>query len=408
MRRRRQGPYARQPPKREYAPDPEKDGAGLLLGQAAPIARARLAPGPQSVSVSPVPMIHRHLRSVKRVLSTGSRTTKRFDILVDEDSREFEAARGEGEHWKSAASLLGSDDDEDDEPWITPPIRGGPVPTPRLSSLASQNPFDDPAVTSTPSIDPPSLNSRRSLSTTGEPATIHTATVVTRTFVPIKRTNTFLNRLTGVFLGISPSSTPTDERIRDPTPAPSLWPLNSTNLFGETPSLELLPPPVSFAFRPGAPGQSVSSLATAQSYRDMDVVQRERTRTETTDGDEDEGVQGVDVHERKAESGSKPVTVESTTVVSPTSTPSPTTSKAVTINNFAVPLRHITPPPCLPTSPAATPSPRHVRRPVREVVESINKRSSPHLPRTRTRTTYEAVRKSALIVTNPDGLPKRA
>jgi hypothetical protein len=482
----------------------------------------------------------------------------RTHMLQDEDSRSF-AHRKEPEdwtvsraanrsRWTSASSILGDEEGEDD-PFgdhanhaLVPPIRGGPVPTPRDSG-SDLDPFDDynrrsSTLFSTyddllsPPLDgrsdghslPRSQNSGNTLASwDAEEGTVHHAQLLSHTsaavIIParsgstnIKRSESFFKRMTqgGItsLLNRQQSQRSAERRpdIRDPKPAPPLWPMDSqdTALSPFEPQERSFPPS---AFNSGleplqAPrsarlkGPSLSSLQSAKSMRDMIIVQREPTST--TEGEfveialssEEPGSSGIgyelgqdtaDTASVNSEldagvpqkttifqdgiqpSGSTPtpqrasVLIEVGVLQTParplSMPPSPAESFPISLGQDGS--RHVSTPPklrpipqkevvtstSLNVSPLATPgkdtseppsgspvpSPllSH-RRPVRDVVNSINKRGSgiPLVPPSpskvkassgvstgssvsakstkRPATMYEAVKREPLVVANPD------
>ena len=269
----------------------------------------------------------------------------RIDMLGDEDSRRFAAIPEEdwviteeddAGRWKSARSLLQRDGDGDDsDPFEDgevelgpPPIRGGPVPTPR-DSRCELNPFDDeraiegqrvsqylspfdesditslrppkPVRYSDHSI-PQSARSGRTDSSLFEEGKIEHATIashqaasvvspVESSYEPIRRSESFFWRMTqgGISLlsrqGSTSNRTPPTLDIRDPTPAPALWPIESRDRDLHHPSTSFSPNDLVRPSLEHIKGPSLSSLQSARSMRDMVIVQRDQT-TSPTDEEE--------------------------------------------------------------------------------------------------------------------------
>lgn len=263
----------------------------------------------------------------------------RMDMLHDEDSRHFMSSEKSSDwaisspvdkgRWSSARSILGHehnesdpfDDDEGDD--LSPPIRGGPVPTP-FASRSDLDPFDDYNRRSSTFLStfddllsPPvalysdggSLPRSQRSGVSGElsdmeEGSIHHAQHASQTsasilspvetaYVPIKRSESFFKRMTqGGFTSLlsrqqSQKGTVRVLDIRDPTPAPELWPIESRDELS-APAGPSYPPS---AFKGGlAPvvthgrGPSLSSLQSAKSMRDMVIVQREPTSSSEEEG----------------------------------------------------------------------------------------------------------------------------
>lgn len=265
---------------------------------------------------------------------------------------------------------------------------------------------------------------------------IQTATIASAqmsSYVPIKRSDTFLRRLTGgsfaTLLGNRRGSM-REVDIRDPAQPPALWPLDGfSDPFGDTAELVLNDPrdtsvssrpPVAFKgledFSRTPQGRSVSSLASTKTMRDMVVVQRERLDG-TTDTEWDDAL-AAEQQCTLSPGTSRPHTPLAARHKTPEMTETPS---SCTTSDFGA--RSVTPAAIAAANTDAKPSPvlPQKRRPVREVVDSINRRSGPGTPlcvlspssittaqntpspsRKKPQTIYEAVRKSALIITNPD------
>ncbi|KAK4684239.1 hypothetical protein P7C73_g5954, partial [Tremellales sp. Uapishka_1] len=422
----------------------------------------------------------------------------RIDMLRDEDSRKFRASAtnedwvapdDESErHWKSAGSLLGSEAEAEAEadPFMDrdvltlPPIHGGPVPTPR-ASVSYLDPFEDfgrqsggrsPGSEADLDLDallppPPkrysavSSRSRQStLNSDAEEGIIHHAQLGTMIspsteephtqYLPIRRSESFLHRMTGGLLGAhgDRSSTSSSRRnldVVDPNPLPGLWPMVSRDEMQTVQEASGSYPPTSFKATTTVTastatttlthlkGPSLSSMTSARSMRDMVIIQREQTdvseisteiRETSPELDESRDVQtenadgtGGGRHTRYGRGA--------TFVTQGTETPG-----SIVFNgaDFATPPAFPTPTP----APQPQPSPSTLldpllshRRPVRDVVESINKRGagtpvplnlfspvsaySPISPSStgeaserRPKTMYEVAKRSPLKVANPD------
>jgi hypothetical protein len=488
--------------------------------------------------------------------SRSSLRDSRVDMLGEEDSRRFNPIKEEDwvvpedesdAGWKSAGSLLGgrkrraasgTSDPFDEDDSLYPPMRGGPVPTPR-DSIHNLDPFDDLAggaeSSSRPTsgqyilppfspdlatlLPPPAMvrgysdnsipRSQRSGQSTNlsdaEEGEVHhahyistdTPTVISpveTSYEPIKRSASFFQRMAAG--GISSLlSRPTISRprnslnIRDPAPVPSLWPVLSRDEESETgiphPPSSFRNPNASLAAL-GLPlgghhkGPSLSSLQSAKFMRDMVIIQREtsistieteaiiETASSTPepgkfdspvdlldDGDmgsghhrhgvtaiSDSPTSTVYAHQRHGMTGdqtpgsivfngadfasplilpSVPIPQQRSSLVrNPSLTvPSPTSSHTRPLSPQVTPTKR---PASIPEgSPVPTPLLSH-RRPVRDVVESINRRGgsvpapspnsslfspvsqySPAPGSTRPATMCEAVKRSPLTVANPDG-----
>ena len=193
--------------------------------------------------------------------------------------------------------------------------------------------------------------------------------------------------------------------IRDPAPGPSLWPVQSR----EGPS----------AWNIGhAKGPSLSSLASARSMRDMVIVRREGT-------DSSEGSCIIEQTESREGTPMDPPRVfeedESRFFASPTeedfaSPPLGSMSTAQTLLPNHNPAHK-------PTLPTGSPLPKYLvehRRPVKDMVFSINKRASHHSPQETVLSPtsqysatpgatpmvgnprWEVRRRESLVVANPD------
>jgi len=277
------------------------------------------------------------------------RESPRIDMLGDEDSRTYKQRQAsewamdsvvDKDKWTSARSILGSqgqasdpfEDDstdgvEEGEQASPPPIRGGPVPTPH-ASRSDLDPFDDyanrrsstflsafddilsPIVAAhSDSSLPRSQRSGLSGSISDmEEGSIRHAQFASQTspqllspsesdYRPIRRTGTFLQRMAqGGITSLltrqaSQRGTVRVLDIRDPTPAPALWPINSRDELASPSTLARHSHPAT-AFQGGleAPanshtkGPSLSSIQSARSMRDMVIVQRERTASSGEEG----------------------------------------------------------------------------------------------------------------------------
>lgn len=415
----------------------------------------------------------------------------RRDMLGDEDKPASWQVPSSPSQWKSAASLLSSDSEATEDPFedVSPPrpIRGGPVPTPQGSIVHLVNSFgDDPHAARTerpasntwqlPDFDsqsldlallsPPqeysdnSLPSNRSrysaLVSDVEEGSVHQASLASRTpvtvltppenaFAPVRRTESFFRRMAaGGITSLLPGPRPMTRRgtldIRDPAPAPSLWPVlshDSPLTQGTLSSPSESHPPSSFKGladgagvdalnRPHGKGPSLSSLNSARSMRDMVIVQREPT-------DSSEGAEAI------IESTPSPALSEAETdhatlqgQSAPTVQSDNGNPQSSRPNERLVPESDKTPTTRVDRI-AVSPIGRLPggRRPVRDVVNSINKRAGGALPsglfspmstystppspsgklgasqkrsesRGGAKTTYEAVKRSPLMVANPD------
>lgn len=483
----------------------------------------------------------------------------RINMLHDEDSRRFFddgqspdwiiTSPVDKGRWSSARSILGHhqddsdpfDDDEGDD--LSPPIRGGPVPTPHASQ-SDLDPFEDYNRRSSTFLStfddllsPPvahysdggSLPRSQRSGTSGdlsdmEEGSVHHAHFASQTpaslvspieaaYVPIKRSESFFKRMTqGGITSLlsrqqSQKGTVRVLDIRDPTPAPELWPIESRDELTSPVSAGPSYPPSSF--KDGlAPitvhgrGPSLSSIQSAKSMRDMVIVQREATSSSEEEGiietasspgsdmpettgasltlsDSQSTIYAHARHGQTAVSDSSPSITTSPflggqtpgSIVfngadfaptpdlslhapgevnsgnfadsdkTPTKNSLPSTSRAVSIDSTTTPPKSIstasqrtTARPSAPPSGSPVPSPllSH-RRPVRDFVNSINKRggglplafaspSSAYSPATtappsplsrrdterdkdgrkRPMTMYEAVKRERLLVANPD------
>jgi len=455
----------------------------------------------------------------------------RMSMLHDEDSRSFARAKEEDwvlpsddseDRWKPANSLLGQeratieeeDPFEDDES-LHPPLRGGPVPTPRDSrsdldpfedftnrrssyveasgsgsgqyELSAFSPSDDFGLNALPTLPPTTQQSsdssmprsQRSGQTTStsdvEEGVVHHAQIaslqtastvspVETAHLPIKRSESFFRRLAAGSITSLLSRQPINPRrelnIRDPAPLPTLWQVGSPN---EPPY-----PPSSWdatALRPPQPsrtkGPSLTSLNSARSMRDMVIIQREQTNSSIeTEAviemaspllSEPERPVGSGHHRHGLTIGSETpgsIVFNGAEFVSPALLPSMASGPSRPIvgppmpnpDEAETPLlaqpEQTTSSPSTPTKPlpasltdSPVPSPMlSHRRPVRDVVNSINRRgnvtplslfspasqyspapvspqgtSSRSSPVSRPSTMYEAVRRSTLTVANPDG-----
>lgn len=319
----------------------------VLHNEAGPMRRStrrsgngiRLVGGPRRLSSRYAPITLGHVRSPLDSL----RDPPRIDMLGEEDSREFirrqesvwamNAGANKGQ-WISARSISGSqeeavnpleegEDDTDDDS-LSPRIRGGPVPTPH-ASRSDLDPLDDYAnrrssallsaidatlyPTNSDNSLPRSQHSGQSGSVSDmEEGSIGLAQYASQMSArllspapsehrPMKRTGTFLQRMAqGGIASLlsrqnSQKGTVRVSNIRDPTPAPALWPINSRD---ELTSLSAVAgssyPPTAFKSALEAPvsghskGPSLSSIQSAKSMRDMVIVQREPTSSSEEEG----------------------------------------------------------------------------------------------------------------------------
>jgi hypothetical protein len=303
------------------------------------------------------------------------------------------------------------------------------------------------------------------------------------TYMPIKRTDTFFKRmaaggitslLSNKSINRSTSTRSTAYNIRDPAPPPSLWPVVSRDMMrvqSGLPNPDDGKPPTAWKgedLKPVRPthhhGPSLTSITSARSMRDMVIVQREPTDSsaesvtiETTSPEPDRHFHSYDHtsdrdifddrHEARArDNGQGGETPESIVfdgadfAMSPETNVGGDLSRRPTIAPVPIIVAPTTPtsdrirstntgsPRAIP--PDGSPIPHPVlmhRRPVSEMVNSINKRgsgsgdttpislfspqsrySSPaSTPRQvigrRPTTLYEAVKRDKLLVANPDG-----
>ncbi|ORY28477.1 hypothetical protein BCR39DRAFT_588706 [Naematelia encephala] len=429
--------------------------------------------------------------------------SRRFTPSKEEDWRlPSETDGNDWRSARSLLREEGSEGDPfDDDDSLRPPVRGGPVPTPHdsRSDLDTYDRFADRTIGESsrtdyrlPEVspsDPMELNgllpllsqlnhpgaaisrsarSRQSSSTEDlEEGTLHHAHIISPStaqasliqhaqravsrsatilstattegaYVPIKRSESFFKRMTQGLLSRQPTG-PRPLEIRDPSPAPALWPEEEVTVSH---------PPPSFARSSGQlRGPSESSLASAQSMRGMAIIQREMTNStmgtiaavdeaETSlleDGDENNNTI-LSGHHRHGLTGiSEPgsVVFNGAEFSSPTSAPvsenqTPPRPPSTSAHNKTPPRPSSTSAP-----PSGSPVPKPLvshRRPVREVVNSINKRasttplsllspSSQYSPqrssprrmgeitgdtRPSKSTLYEAVKRGTLLVANPD------
>ena len=418
----------------------------------------------------------------------------RRDMLADEDRPASWQVPSSPSQWRSAGSLLSCDSEETEDPFddvsSPEPMRGGPVPTPQGSMAHLGNPYGDdsqeagrqrPASATwqlpdfdTQSLDlallsPPqeysdnSLPSNRSrysaLLSDVEEGSIHEASMASRTpatvltppesaFAPVPRTESFFRRMAaGGITSLLPGPKPLARKgtldIRDPAPAPSLWPVLSHDspLTQGTlsPYTESHPPSSFKGFgegtglaalgRPHGKGPSLSSLNSAKSMRDMVIVQREPTESS-------EGAEAV------IESTPSPASSVAEACQKDLASKSALTDQSdediTQASEHASQEARLSPEadktPATPsTEPPVSPMGRLPggRRPVRDVVNSINKRAGGALPsglfspmstystpsspsnkaaacrrstdsRGVAKTMYEAVKRSPLTVANPD------
>lgn len=302
------------------------------------------------------------------------------------------------------------------------------------------------------------------------------------TYMPIKRTDTFFKRmaaggitslLSAKSVARSTSIASTSYNIRDPAPPPSLWPVVSRDILSPRKvesglsTHEPEKPPTAWkgddlkSVRPTHHrGPSLTSITSARSMRDMVIVQRESTdssaeaesvviettspepidgpfddRHATTSGGETPGSIVFD----GADFSMSPDTVDYTRsgllrqpsipipiIVAPTT---PTSNRIRSIGPHSHSPSSSSSPHSVPPSGSPIPHPVLMhRRPVSEMVNSINKRgsasglgdttpislfspqsrysspaSTPKQGRVRPTTLYEAVKRDRLLVANPDG-----
>lgn len=472
--------------------------------------------GPRSPKASTLRSKYAPVRgSTSRNVPIEASPDSRIDILHDEDSRDFNTIHEEDwaisheeddpDNWRSANTILQrekrsrargpfdaesdteSEDDDDGQGGVMmsySPLRGGPVPTPRLSR-ADLDPFNDPNVVAkgdtrryseyhspfdqsdVSGLMPPGPSKRYSdtsiprsarsgasgytgSSVEHEEATVQYAQIVTShsasivspvesSYVPIKRSESFFKRMAagGITSLLSRQSIKSQVAVldvRDPNPAPGLWPIESRDELS-SPIVEPRHPPSAYkgtgdlsAGLNGAHdrGPSVSSLQSARSMRDMVIVQREPSSSSTEEiglVDDNPFTDGQNVgHHRHGltalsessssiapnhlggetpgsivfdggafaaspsldlDFGPNPVLPLSSAIPTPLSpleedepTPKKATSRGDTeaiiapVTSLGTPTRRPEPPS---GSPVPSPLVQH-RRPVREVVESINKR----------------------------------
>lgn len=319
----------------------------VLHNEAGPMRRStrrsgngiRLVGGPRRLSSRYAPITLGHVGSPLDSL----RDPPRIDMLGEEDSREFtrrqesvwamnaEANRGQ---WISARSISGSqeevvnpfeegEDDTDDDS-LSPPIRGGPVPTP-YASRSDIDPLDDYAnrrssallsainATLYPTYSDNSLPRSQHSGQSGSVSDMEEGSIGLAQYAsqmsarllppapsehrPMKRTGTFLQRMAqGGITSLlsrqnSQKGTVRVSNIRDPTPAPALWPINSRDeLTSPSAAAGSSYPPTAFKSALEAPvsahskGPSLSSIQSAKTMRDMVIVQREPTSFSEEEG----------------------------------------------------------------------------------------------------------------------------
>ena len=282
------------------------------------------------------------------------------------------------------------------------------------------------------------------------------------TYQPVKRTESFFRRMTaGGISGLLSGSTSSKRsssrmsmEIRDPAPLPTLWPIQSRDemaaispaeSFTESPRQsdwenDLKPP--RGLWQVHGKGVLVSSLISARSMRDMVIVQRETPNTET-----EAVIEQATGSSLASSSGSESNIGEDSVLDEANISPQAAVQPVPLAPRKLRSISHLQlDSPSIASSPQSAPSTRSEppippsgspisaaivshRRPVKDMVKSINKRSSrvfdsvtldalsplsQYSPSSsppssalgmedkRPRTMYEAVRKSPLTVANPD------
>lgn len=321
------------PPADPYVEIPDEPGmvGGPMRKSSRRIGNGIRLIGPRANSQKYAPV-----RLGSAIRPRSSLSNARFDMLGEEDSREFQddwcfPDEEEEDRWMSANSILGrkrqafqriteaDEDPVDDDESLHPPIRGGPVPTPHASK-SDLDPFDDgeyqlPSFSPSDPIDlnslmPPTLargstdrsiprSSRSGQSTSASdpeegiiqhatflsqqavalisPPSTTTTSPAETSYQPIKRSESFFQRMaaggiTSLLLRQPTYSKKSSVDVRDPAPQPALWPIHSRDE-----SVPEITPSTSSLHPPAGHvnGPSLSSLHSARSMRDMVVVRRE-------------------------------------------------------------------------------------------------------------------------------------